>query len=188
MRNAVIIAIFAGLLGYGAMIYLQPYDQPSINVVSERQNIVETGWPKELPHFSFETIEGINYQTRDLNGKILVINFWASWCTPCKKEFPALLELATLYHDKLLLIAVSSDLTIEPIEKFIADLRKQGHDTAEANVLITHDENTEITSGLFGITGLPETLITDRSHNIKYRLIGADWDFIVVRDLLDELE
>ena len=108
---------------------------------------------------------------RDTAGKVVVLNFWASWCAPCVAEFPLLMEISDIYADDLIFIGLSSDLTEAAIDKFFNNI---DYSPAE-HEWIAFDEGGNITRNIFQSLMLPETLLIDQDGYIVKKFVGADW-------------
>jgi thiol-disulfide isomerase/thioredoxin len=65
--------------------------------------------PERMPPFLVNDLQGTMVSTADLHGKVVVLNFWATWCPPCREEIPEMIELSKRYKDKLQIIGVSMD-------------------------------------------------------------------------------
>ncbi len=65
--------------------------------------------PERMPPFLVNDLDGGIISTADLHGKVVLVNFWATWCPPCREEIPELIELSSRYKDKLQIIGVSMD-------------------------------------------------------------------------------
>lgn len=121
----------------------------------------------QAPSFILETFEGevISYE-EDLLGKPILINFWASWCPPCKAEMPDLVEVANLYEDEVIFIGInvatqdSSNQSKEFIETY---------NIPYPNLI---DKNGEI-SRLYQVPPIPATLVIDKDGTIVYRKLGG---------------
>ncbi|WP_164668887.1 redoxin domain-containing protein [Virgibacillus doumboii] len=74
-------------------------------IVAPGQSSIEVG--KMAPDFKVETLSGDTFQLSDLRGKKVILNFWASWCGPCKKEMPEMQKFHEKYGDKVEVIAVN---------------------------------------------------------------------------------
>lgn len=157
VRLNIIILLVLCLLGYALTQFMFRSAPPSAE---------ET----RAPEFTFMDLDGKAHHLSDYEGKIVLVNFWASWCAPCVKEFPALLKLAADNKD-IVLIALSSDLNEDAIHKFL----KRQKNWKQVNVVIALDEGGK-TMGLFGITKLPETLILNQKQEILRKLVGAAWE------------
>ena len=123
---------------------------------------------KTAPAFSF-TLEGKPMQIADMRGKVVVLNFWASWCPPCVEETPALNRLhAKIAPQGGVVLGVDVDDTDEPYLKFLR----------EQNVSFPTWRDPEKKVNLeYGTTIFPETYIIDRNGKIARKVIGPqDWD------------
>jgi cytochrome c biogenesis protein CcmG/thiol:disulfide interchange protein DsbE len=118
-------------------------------------------------------LSGINNNTMklsDMRGSVVLVNFWATWCTSCVEEMPALERLAEVLsgnpHFKIVTILYRDDL-----ERASQYLKQNGYIFP---VYVNPDGNAP---GLFGITGVPETFIIDKKGVLRDKVIGpADWD------------
>jgi cytochrome c biogenesis protein CcmG/thiol:disulfide interchange protein DsbE len=119
---------------------------------------------KPAPPFELKPLEGLSVpglSSADLKGQITLINFFASWCLPCKAEHPALLRLA---KDGFALWGVSYKDKPEEARRFLADLG-----LPYQRVGVDADGRTFID---FGAYGVPETFIVDADGRIRYRFAG----------------
>ena len=96
-------------------------------------------------------------------GKVVVLNFWASWCPPCLEEFPSLAELQQRMPN-IVVLAVSLDHDPEAYRQYLAD-----NNIAVRTVLDT----SEASNRAFGTTRPPETYILDRQGVVRRKFIGA---------------
>ncbi|MCF8495087.1 MAG: TlpA family protein disulfide reductase [Alphaproteobacteria bacterium] len=178
--NAVLIGV-VGILGYVLSAYFKERPPTVTSVpVAVRSN------PNTLkfPDFSFTDLKGKTYESTDFKDKILIVNFWASWCPPCLKEFPALLNAAAKNPD-IVLIAFSSDHDRNALTGFLNTLG--GNPARQKNVILAMDEKGRITRELFQTYRLPETILVGRDGLLKHKLIGADWQPDDLQSLVDEL-
>ncbi len=139
-----------------------------------------------LPSFSFTDMEGKTHDASTYAGKYILINFWATWCPPCVKEFPVLLQLAREYPEKLVFLAISSDQDEAAIDRFIKKFDEQNKETlAQDNVILVHDKDSAITFDLFQTARLPETVVVSPEQKMLRKLVGASWDIETVREIID---
>ena len=111
-------------------------------------------------------------------GKVVLLNFWASWCAPCVAELPSLLQL---HHDNpnLVILAVSIDEDPEAYSSFIRNRHVD---------LITVRDPSQSAANLFHTDMWPETYIIDRNGLIQRKFIGAaDWSDPEIRSYLKSL-
>jgi len=124
---------------------------------------------------TFASIDGATLQLSELRGQLLVVNFWATWCAPCRNEMPGLQRLAgAVAGERLTVMAVSIDADVNLVREFvlrygltIADfLDAQPHGAARA----------------WNIDMLPQTLVIGRDGRLLERIVGArDWDDVPLR-------
>ncbi|MGH6854674.1 MAG: TlpA family protein disulfide reductase [Aestuariivirga sp.] len=125
---------------------------------------------KPLPDIEFQDGEGKNLKLSQWKGRVVLINLWATWCAPCRKEMPALAELQTKLGSKdFEVVAISIDR--KGVEASSDFLKETG---AEALKLYV-EPSSQILNGLQAL-GLPATVLADRQGNEIGRLLGpADW-------------
>lgn len=127
-----------------------------------------------VPDFTFTTREGKTLALKDLRGKVVILNFWASWCAPCVAEFPGLLTLTRKMEGRAVLLALSSDRSPKDIERFLAKQKKE--DLTPETVLIVHDADKKITQDLFQTVKLPETILIAPDGRMIRKVVGeTDW-------------
>jgi thiol-disulfide isomerase/thioredoxin len=126
--------------------------------------------PKTVAAIQFEDANGRARSLSDFAGKIVLLNIWATWCTPCRKEMPALDRLQTaLGGIDFEVVALSIDRRMDAVRKFFAEVGIQ-------RLAMYLDSSAKATRQL-GAVGLPTTLLIDREGREIARLIGpAEWD------------
>lgn len=128
-----------------------------------------------VPDFLLTGFDGnTNARLHDFAGKPIILNFWASWCTPCITEFPALLELAHKHKGKAVLITISVDETPENATIFLANLQAK-HPEWMANPSLHHawDGTKSITQDIFHTFRYPETLLVAPDLTMQQKFAGA---------------
>lgn len=127
--------------------------------------------PEELPEAGFIDAQGRERTLADWKGKVVLLNLWATWCAPCRKEMPGLDRLqAELGSDQFEVVAVSVDRTgIDGAKKFLDQIDVR-------SLAVLADPGARMATTLKAI-GLPATLLIDRQGRELGRLIGpAEWD------------
>ena len=123
-------------------------------------------------NLTLTTLDGKSIQLSDYRGKIILLNFWATWCPPCVIEFPQMLELTATNKD-IIFIAVSVDENEDAIERF---LKKQNQKHTNSERFITAHDPGRKTAHNLGIKKFPETIIIGKDGRIKDKIVGAiDW-------------
>lgn len=184
----ILIAVSIGILTYGATLYIDHRSAPEIPVQNTApMSSLQTD--SIVPDFSFTATDGKIRNLSDFKGRIVILNFWASWCTPCIVEFPALINVAASYDKKdVVLIALSSDHDLAAMDQFLKKLDQQeGIDLSLANLLIAPDKENAITQGLFQTFRLPETFIIDGNQKLRHKLIGANWEPADLQAVIEEI-
>jgi thiol-disulfide isomerase/thioredoxin len=127
--------------------------------------------PRPLPEIRFENDQGEAMSLADFRGSVVLLNIWATWCAPCRREMPTLDRLqAELGGPDFQVVALSIDRKGLPaVQEFYDEL---GLETLAIYV----DETGEAQRAL-GVLGLPTTLLLDRDGKDVGRLLGpAEWD------------
>ena len=144
---------------------------PSANVLTQEKEVSPN--LQLAPNPVFSSLEGVEYSLHDFKGKVILLNFWASWCAPCVVEFPELLKLASLKKDNLALLAISVDEDKSNITTFF---KKHKFQIKSDNVIIAHDPDKTISQDMFQTTLYPETFIIGPDLNIQKKIAGlTDW-------------
>ncbi|MCI6373935.1 MAG: redoxin domain-containing protein [Clostridiales bacterium] len=122
--------------------------------------------------------EGGTYTLGEHQGKVRVLNFWATWCTPCVAELPHFERVQAEYGDRVEILAIHSDMITDDVQAFI---------DAEGLVLtFAQDETGDVIKSLGGSTQLPMTVIIDQQGKIVYNRVGSMNDE-TLRTLIDPL-
>lgn len=117
------------------------------------------------PAFDLETLDGARLSLAELRGSAVVLNFWASWCVPCREEAPLLTAADVEYRSRgLRVVGIVYQDTVESAADF---MRRYGQDYPG---LLDPDGRTAIDYGVFGI---PETFFVDAAGIVRSRQLGA---------------
>ena len=153
----------------------------------------------KAPDFTFATT-AIDYlreqhagNFHDLERKVVLLNFWASWCIPCVKEFPAMMRLMDHFNGKMAFVAISLDHEKEHIEYFLRLLsQKYEKQLKSENLFLVWDKDKKISQDTFNTVRIPETIMIDTKMMMRRKIVGnsVEWDSNAlkkyVQDLLDE--
>lgn len=154
-------------------------ESSSGNAVAVRRAPPAMGSP--APDFQLIDLQGNRQALPDYHGKVVLLNFWATWCGPCRVEMPSMEILYQDLRDKgFAVLAVSSDpqgsLVTRPF--------------VTSNGLtfpILHDSDYRV-SGSYGVRTLPMSFLIDRHGTLTHRVFGArDWNSPEARDLIQGL-
>ena len=148
----------------------------------EMVTYVTKATPEAVPEFKFEDGTGAARTLTDWKGKVVLLNLWATWCAPCKKEMPALDRLqAALGSNKFEVVALS-------VDRQGANASKKFLDETGAKNLKLYVESTTKSIGTLRANGLPTTLLIDRDGREIGRLAGpAEWDSADAKRLIQSV-
>ena len=119
------------------------------------------------PAMVLKDMEGKTIDLASLRGKVIVVNFWATWCPPCRREFPSMERLRQkLVGKPLVILAVNEGENVETIEQFTSQLDEQ------SNFPILLDLEGEAMA-FWPVRGLPTSFIVDKRGRMAYRAIGG---------------
>lgn len=133
------------------------------------------------PDFTVKSLAGQDVALASLKGKVVLVNFWATWCPPCKEEIPSMMKLNQQMAGKpfqMLAIAIDEGGK-EAVEGFF---KKSGLS------LPAYLDTDGAVSRIYGTTGVPETFVVDKTGIIRKKIVGGmDWSAPEVAAYLDEL-
>jgi thiol-disulfide isomerase/thioredoxin len=119
--------------------------------------------------FDLKALDGASLGTRHLAGKVVLLNFWATWCGPCKEEMPSLARLQSQFDsEQVRVVTVTTDMYPEGIKQFL------NHLGIHLPVLLDEDEEL---SRRFMVRGLPTTVVIGQDGHAIGRAVGPRaWD------------
>jgi len=120
--------------------------------------------PAPVPAFTAVDLDGRSVSTQSFRGKVVLINFWATWCGPCRAEIPDLVALQEKYRDRLQVIGISQDEAPPAVVKRFAEEHKVNYPV----VMTTPD----IEKLFPGISALPTSYIVDRDARVVQKHVG----------------
>ena len=167
------------LFGFAIVLLLHPTSKayilrlisfsPSIESKENRVQISTYHW----------NLHGLNTEDYDFNqakGKVVIINFWATWCVPCVAEMPSLQELHEDYGDKVVFILVTSDESAK-VDPF---LQENGF------TLPIYNQTTQAPKEFYTQT-IPKTFMLNKKGEIVVEAGRADWNSSKIRKQIDQL-
>lgn len=132
---------------------------------------------KTAPDFVLQDASGKVWKLSKLKGKVVFVNFWATWCKPCRDEMPAMIALDRAMVGKpfqMLTIAFNDD----------PDMAKDFAQNLGATFPVLGNPGEELTKA-YMITGVPETFLIDADGILRHKFIGPyDWNSPVMRSIV----
>ncbi len=120
--------------------------------------------PGEVPAFTVTDISGHALSSSDWKGKVVLVNFWATWCPPCRAEIPDLIALQDKYRDKLVILGISEDDgPVDDVKRFMSDQK--------VNYPVVM-ETPELSKIFRGVAALPTTFVLDRDGKLEQKHVG----------------
>jgi thiol-disulfide isomerase/thioredoxin len=121
----------------------------------------------EAPLFTLENLDGDKVSLKDYRGKIVFVNFWATWCGPCRMEIPHFVKLSDKYEEDLVILGISVDnpKDYDKIPDFSSNYN--------INYPILLDKRGEANYLYGGIQSIPTTFVLDREGKALGRIVGA---------------
>ena len=133
------------------------------------------------PTLHLPDLEGNPVDLKDFKGQVVLINFWASWCPPCREEMPSIWKLLNEFRGKSFrVLAVNMAETKAEVNAFLPEAMKRDF------VVLMDRDSSSIQH--WSIPAFPTTYIIDKRGKLRYRLVGpAEWDSYDNKQLIAKL-
>jgi thiol-disulfide isomerase/thioredoxin len=130
------------------------------------------------PDFSLVALDGREITTAGLKGKVVLLDFWATWCGPCRMATPAMKDLAhRLAGENFTVVGMSADHNVDALKRYVA---KEELDWPQV-----WDQRGDVIGRLFGVRSFPTYMVLDADSRIAYRTDG--WSPSTARNLANEI-
>ena len=170
IRSTLIVAL-SGILAAGWFALPAPGTAATAMPPAAPERFVLFNPPRPVPDTAFVDPQGRTRTLAEFKGRVVLLNFWATWCAPCIREMPSLSRLqAELGGEDFTVIALSEDFWgWDIINGFLAERKL-------SNLPVFRDTNMRV-GKVFGIPGLPTSILIDRQGREVGRLAGiTEWD------------
>ena len=161
MRNAALFAVVAAvglLLGTSAAWWLRPAPPTAGN------GGASVGDPR--PGFRHADLNGQWVEAEAFDGRVLLVNFWATWCAPCRREMPVLQQASERHGDRLAVVGIALDEPL-PVTEFVSEMEISYPILVGAADVLATQKAWGNASG-----GLPYTVLVDRDGVIRWQHLG----------------
>jgi thiol-disulfide isomerase/thioredoxin len=146
----------------GAVVYMGSRAPKPTNAPA---NSGKSAQPQTAPDFTLKSIDGQPVTLSSFRGKVVLLDFWATWCTPCRSEIPRFIEWQQKYRDKgLVVLGVSMDDSTKDAANYAREMKM-----TYPVVMATSD----VADSYGGVLGLPVNLLISRDGRIISKDVGA---------------
>lgn len=176
MKKAVLIIIVLGMVGWAVYDMTRSTNDSTVSSKSEgdveRTDEVGLSKGQMAPDFELKTLEGDTVQLSDYQGERVILNFWATWCPPCRAEIP---DFKKLYGEKdVVILAVNltdTEDNTNTVTNFVNDF--------EMNFPVLMDTKSEV-ANTYKVQAYPTSYMIDSDGHIRFTALGAmNYDFMV---------
>ncbi len=161
-----------------AVVGLVGCSQHSASPARPKEDVIAAGEiGSRLPDFSVKDLQGRKISSADLRDKVVLIDFWATWCQPCKKEMPGYQKLADRYGSRGFAVVGFKFDTMRDMEDPVLFAEKLG---VRYPLAVAADD---LKQKFGGIEGLPATLLYDRQGILRKKVIGFEYTDVIESEL-----
>lgn len=179
VRVLVLLSVLVAVVYVGSDAASEPYDRHVVDVLRETGGELVD---ERAPEFALVDLDGETHRLSDYRGRAVFVNFWASWCVPCREEFPAMQALARELEGRpFVMIAISLDEDEAAMRSF---LTRMG---VGDELLVLRDPEGQV-SRQWGTLLLPESYVVDPDGTIVARYPNVrTWTDDMYRQLLERV-
>ncbi len=144
-----------------------------------REEVLSEVFDIDAPDFQLTDFNGRSLNNENMLGKVLFVDFWATWCNPCRRELPEFQAFYDLYKNdpRVVFVAASTDQEREKVQPYVDEMK--------FTFPIAYAEDT---ATKFGVEGIPSLFIIGPQGKIRYKIVGFDPDKDFVREMSWRLE
>lgn len=153
------------------------WEQPKLG-----HNLTAVSKPMPAPEFTLKDMDEEEFTFSDYRGKVVILNFWATWCPPCRREMPSMERLYQKFNgDNFTVLAINQMETGDHVFAYTGQLE------VDPTFTILFDSDSSV-SHAYGVKGLPTTFLIDKKGVIRYRAIGGrEFDHPEVEKQIEQL-
>lgn len=160
------------ILGVFYFVYraIQSDYNPELGSIENQTSKIEEMSQDGLKDFQAPTIDNATFKLSQTTQKVVILNFWASWCGPCVQEFPSLLKVVDEFHGDVALVALSVDSDEKQMREFL-----KNYNVTNPNIYLLKDPDYVLAEN-FGTFKLPESYILNKDRKLVKKISGSiDW-------------
>ena len=186
MKNKNIILLL--IVFFGTIGYITLFSQETSITLSQKEKVKQALQDiNKAPDFTLETVNDSSYTLSKMKGKVVLINFWATWCGPCRMEIPEFNQLHKNYHEKgLEILGISISDNKKQLKNFVKSV------SVEYPLLYGNARNlTKIMKENGGVYAVPSTFLVGKKGSIIWKYPGAilkDYDPQTFATLIYKIE
>lgn len=182
IRAVLVVLVVGGFITWGFWVWKERTFATS---AESRLTLMDKMETEGVPSFTLNDLKGVPFKSDQFPGKLVLINFWASWCAPCLEEFPSMVKLVDEMKGEMILIAVNEDGERGEIDSFLKSFPNVQN---SPNVHVVWDENKAVMTQ-FEVDRLPESFLQGIDGKLVTKIVGSiNWyseeSKEYVRDLL----
>jgi len=170
------VALMLGMLLPTGFLHAQ-LPVPELN-----HQLTQLATPVAAPDFTLEDMDGESYTLSDYRGKVVMVNFWATWCPPCRRELPSMEALYQAFRDEsFTVLAINQWESPDHVFAYMGQLE------VFPGFPILFDRDSAV-SQTYEVKGLPTTVLIDKAGRVVYRAVGGrDFNHPEVRAIIRKL-
>lgn len=169
LKSTIVVLALGALLVWAFSVWKE---RSRATDAERRLTLVDRLETQGLPDLKLQDLSGRTFNSGDYQGKVVLLNFWASWCAPCLEEFPSMLKLVKAMKGKMVLLAISQDSQESELQAFL----KTFPEAAKIpEVYVVWDKELE-TARQFQVDRLPESFLMDGKGRLAKKIVGSiEW-------------
>ena len=158
----------------------EPAASASLDTALKQLELIRPSRPKVAEDFSLPTIDGGSFRLAEQRGKVVLVNFWATWCAPCLEEMPAMERLWRRHKDAgFILVAVSVDTDPKKVPPFVSARKFSFPVVVDPKMAVAEK---------YGVRAVPSSFVVDRTTTIAGVALGPRvWDGAAAHGLVEAM-
>ncbi len=162
-----LLAVVVVIVGLG-FYYSMNKDRLTFQTTPKQYSLLDKMEKEGVPDFELPRTDGSKFSLSEVRGKVVIVNFWASWCNPCVQEFPSFIELIKRFNGEVVLVAISTDEVREDMDIFL-----KAFGLPKTNIHMLWDKDRAI-ADRYGVGKIPESFLVARDGKLLRKVAGID--------------